>query len=1124
MWKARYITFCVAVISSLIVKPIMANTAECEPIIATLTSAEGIVEARTSNNTWHIAQTGDVFCPGHTLRTGNNSRAALELSNHTQVRLDAHTTLTVTGPREEQGFWAELINGVSHFISRVPRTLKVKTPYVNAGVEGTEFLVQSDDNQSTVIVYEGTVSARNDAGTVLLNSGMAATAKSGQAPIITSLAQPRDAVQWALYYPPVIQFNQNDFADMADNTWQSQVAKSIDAYQQGRLADAINALQQIKQDVQDPRFYTYRASLQLATGQVDKAQTNLLQQALTTQPNNGDALALQSIIAVVQNDKERALALANKAVGATPDNASAQLTLSYALQAHFELEQARTTLEQTVANAPDNALVWSRLAELHLMFRELDLALAAAKKAVELNPSIARTQTVLGYAELIRTDTSTAQQSFAKAIVLDQGAPLPRLGLGLARIREGDLEQGRREIEIATVLDPSNALIRSYLGKAYYEERRSDDASEQFVMAKELDPNDPTPFLYDAILKQSMNRPVEALQDIQRSIELNNNRAVYRSRFLLDSDDAARSASLGRIYQDLGFEKRALLEAWRSVNIDPANHSAHRLLADTYASLPRHEIARVSELLQAQLMQPINNTPIQPQLAESELGILSGAGPSELSYSEFNPLFSRDKLSAQLNAVFGGNNTRGNDLVLTGMRKNMLFSLGQFYYESDGIKENNDQKRNIYNAFAQIALNDKTSLQWEYRYNDSDLGDLKLHFNPDNFSDMLRIDEEKRTRRMGIHYHATSKSRILGSYIQQDRNHTQHDSDTNSIVRDDGWIAEFQYQYYERQFSTIAGVGHFDGESDRDISLNLDPISCMFLTCEFSESKPVKHSNAYLYFNGAGISNLDWTLGMSANWIENIFLDERHFNPKLGMIWTPQSATTIRLAAFRVLGRDTVGDQTLEPTQIAGFNQFFDDHNSTDSKRYGIGIDQQLTANFQAGLELSGRDLNIPIAASNTINSVERDEVLGRAYMYWLPHDKLALTIEYQYEQTETAEELVFSDDILDIKTHRLPLTLSVFNENGFSFSSTASFISQEIVFFDAGTGFAPPINLKTFGDDQFWVVDAEFSYKLPSRLGAISVRIKNLFDENFHFQDTDTANPTVAKERLILGQLTIAF
>ena len=58
--------------------------------------------------------------------------------------------------------------------------------------------------------------------------------------------------------------------------------------------------------------------------------------------------------------------------------------------------------------------------------------------------------------------------------------------------------------------------------------------AEQFAIAKELDPNDPTPWFYDAIRLQTENRPVEALRNIERSIELNDNRAVYRSRLLLD--------------------------------------------------------------------------------------------------------------------------------------------------------------------------------------------------------------------------------------------------------------------------------------------------------------------------------------------------------------------------------------------------------------------------------------------------------------------------------------------------------------------------------------------------------------------------------------------------------------
>ena len=219
--------------------------------------------------------------------------------------------------------------------------------------------------------------------------------------------------------------------------------------------------------------------------------------------------------------------------------------------------------------------------------------------------------------------TREAKEAFQRAIELDQGDPVPRLGLGLAMIREGDLSEGRREIEVAASLDPGNAVVRSYLGKAYFEEKRPGLDTREYTLAKEVDPLDPTPWFYDAIAKQTTNQPVEALESLQEAIELNDNRAVYRSRLLLDADLAARSASLGRVYSDLGFQDVALVEGWKSVNTDPTNFSAHRFLADSYAALPRHEVARVSELFQSQMLQPLNMTPIQPRLAESNLFLIS---------------------------------------------------------------------------------------------------------------------------------------------------------------------------------------------------------------------------------------------------------------------------------------------------------------------------------------------------------------------------------------------------------------------------------------------------------------------------------------------------------------------
>ena len=169
--------------------------------------------------------------------------------------------------------------------------------------------------------------------------------------------------------------------------------------------------------------------------------------------------------------------------------------------------------------------------------------------------------------------------------------------------------RGGGDIEIAVGLDPDNALLRSYLGKAYFEERTTNPltifeelvknfpnqentlAAEQFAIAKRLDPNDPTPWLYNAIRLQSENRPVEALRDIEKSIELNDNRAVYRSRELLDQDQAARGTSLARIYNDLGFEQLGINEATKSLSLRPGQRRGApvplRRLRDPAASRDR---------------------------------------------------------------------------------------------------------------------------------------------------------------------------------------------------------------------------------------------------------------------------------------------------------------------------------------------------------------------------------------------------------------------------------------------------------------------------------------------------------------------------------------------------------
>jgi tetratricopeptide (TPR) repeat protein len=1090
----------------------------CDPVLASATSVQGTLEVkRAHQQQWQPAGRDTQFCPGDAVRTGANSRSAILLAPETVIRLDQFSSLVFTKPETSATpTWLELLKGAAHFISRDPRSLKIITPLANAAITGTEFLVQVDADETAVIVYEGHVQVSNATGSVRVGASQRAVARAGQAPITEAVVHPRDAVQWTLYYPPVIS-----------------------------TTGPLNASLQ-------------QAAQALAVGRVDEAQDRLTR-LLAQDPNDSDALALQSIIALTQNDATQARELARRAVSARPASAAARIAMSYVQQAAFNLPGALESLQHAVRDNPDDALAWARLAELQLSTGHLGEGLNAAERASSLDPGLALTQTVRGYGYLTEIRIPQAIEAFDKAIESDQAAPLPRLGLGLAKIREGELAAGRQDIENAVALDPGNSLIRSYMGKAYYEEKRDRLAGTQYEMAKTLDPKDPTPWFYDAIRKQTENRPVEALHDMQTSIALNDNRAVYRSRLQLDQDLATRSASQARIYSDLGFEQLALVKGWQSVNTDPANFSAHRLLSDSYSALPRHEIARVSELLQSQLLQPINLTPVPPQLAEANTFILEGAGPSNPSYLEFNPLFTRNRLALQADGLVGGNSTRGEDVVQSGVYNNWSWSAGQFHYQSDGYRNNNDQDQNIYDLFVQGALSYRTSVQAEYRNRRIKNGDLVQRFDPGDYSPSQREKTTAETVRLGLHHEFTPRSEIIASFISLrdwdenlDTSVTQtlppipglppltSNTDLKLKQHQDGYTTEIQHLYHGSWFRLVSGAGYFTGHSKLPTTADLTFTPPIFpdSTVYSSRDQNKDHKNAYSYANipygdtlvvtaGASYDDLsmDQTSKNTANGTpqptRKYHIGLKKLNPKLGLTWQVRKTTTLRAAAFRTVTRSLSSSQTIEPTQVAGFNQFYDDPFGTRANLYGLAADQIFTPDLSGGVEYSWRNTKVPVIDWD--HKVKWDENTGRAYLYWTPSRRVATSAEYQYEDFKRDQAFTGEFQATRIQTQRVPLTASYFHPLGFFARLRTTYYDQQGKFNTNGAGFLT--NQPTDDEnDQFWLVDASVGYRLPKRYGFVSLGVSNLFDQNFRFVDTDPFNPRVYPERFFFGRLTLAF
>jgi tetratricopeptide (TPR) repeat protein len=1131
--------------------------ASCTPLVGELVSVEGQVEIRRSDATdWQKAQQGDALCQNDSVHVGDKSRAAIALINDTILRLDQSTTLNlveVTRDPEERSF-VDLVLGALQAFSRSPRTLGVNTPYLNATIEGTEYALRVQDKRSYLTVFEGRVAAANPQGKIQVGAGQTVLAEAGKAPTPDVLVQPRDSVQWALYYPPILAVAGGQQASGLDPSLADARALAERRDVQGALA----ALDRVPEQNRNAQYFAYRAALLLNVGQAADAKADV-DRALALEPN-GLAYALRSVINVAQNQKQDALADAERAVQADPKGTAPKIALSYAQQANFQLEAARDTLLTATAEQPEDALAWARLSELWLMLGDRDRAREAAARAAALAPNLARVQVVHGFADLAEFRTAEAKDSFTRAVALDPADPLPRLGRGLALIHEGALERGRREIEVAVGLDSGNALLRAYLGKAYFEEKRDPLDADQFSMAKELDPLDPTAYLYDAIRKQTENEPIAALRDLRASIERNDNRAVYRSRQLLDQDRAARGTSLARIYDDLGFQQQGVNEATQSLSLDPSNASAHRFLSDNYQGIRRREVSRVSELLQAQMLQDVNINPVQPSISETNLNIITRGGPTDAGFSEFTPLFESN--GVQFNATgFGGNNdTFGGEGVVSALYDGLSISGGAYHYETDGWRTNNDLNHDIQELYTQYAVTPDLNVQLEYRHRESDFGDLEFDFDPNDFLPNLKNDFNQDLARVGVRYSPTSNSDVLLSYIYTHRDGSIRDSSPSELFGpflpgeekldqplhdQDSNQAEAQYIFRADWFNVLAGFGYANVDGDEGIQLDFEADDPAFGSIPLIDVRTpfnVDDYRGYVYANINIPDPVTWTIGLNytdfseernvhdellgeENKISN---DVSRFNPKIGVQWNITPDVRIRAAYFETVKQALASNRTLEPTQVAGFNQLFDEANGTKSHRYGFGSDWQITPDLSIGGEVTWRDIKEPLidGTQNEFVKDHSEEQLHQAYLYWTPFDELAVRVGFAYDEYKKVSDdisvRVGNQDPIKVETYSVPVGLTYFHPSGFFAAANATFVDQNVDRLE---------EFENQGHDNFFVVDLGIGYRFPKRLGMASLQVQNLLDEGMDYQDDSfrefQEEPSVGPyfpDRTILGRVTLNF
>jgi hypothetical protein len=212
--------------------------------------------------------------------------------------------------------------------------------------------------------------------------------------------------------------------------------------------------------------------------------------------------------------------------------------------------------------------------------------------------------------------------------------------------------------------------------------------------------------------------------------------------------------------------------------------------------------------------------------------------------------------------------------------------------------------------------------------------------------------------------------------------------------------------------------------------------------------------------------------------------------------------------------------QTIEPTQVAGFNQLFDDPLGTKTRRWGVGIDQKFPNPFFAsdtlllGAEWSQRQLAVPLAVGDQSFQLGWKERFGRGYLSWLASERLAFNTEFDYEAINRPD-LPELDAFARIQLLRVPIELRYFDPNGVLGLVRTTIVREQGQFFNVTSGDVSP------GKGTFATADMGIGWRYPGRPFIATFEVQNLLDSHFHYQDPDPLNPRIFPRRTVLARIT---
>lgn len=1136
-----------------------------------IVEAAGVVElSPTPATTWVRTQTNQLLRPFDRLRTGPNSRVALLWSDHSVVPLGELTEIEILPPHArnaESGL--HLVKGVLSFFHRdKPGRIRVITAGTTAGIEGTEFVVEAASLNGTeraiLSVIDGQVAFGNDHATLVLTNGQQAIADLGQAPVLTAGFLAENILQWAFYYPAVL-----DLRDLPlTRSEQAALADSLAAYRAGDLLPALAAYPANRLDISAAEE-VYLAALLLAVGQIAKTESILDAPLPVGSRLRSIVSALRTLIASVKRQPNPSKD--------SPNLSTELLAASYYEQSRASgeasLRRALDLARQAAEQSPEFGFAWARVAELEFSFGHVREALEALNRSLALSPRNAQALALKGFLLAAQNKTRSAIELFDQALAVDPALGNAWLGRGLCRIRRGDRPGGREDLLIAAALEPQRALLRSYLGKAWSDSGDTAHAFHELALAKHLDPADPTPWLYSALLKQENNQVNEAVDDLESSLALNDNRRLYSSQQLLDEQRAVKGVNLATAYKRAGMDRVSRVEATKAVSDDYSSYSAHQFLSDSFNSFRdparfnlRFETVWFNELLLANLLSQAGDTPLS----------------QHASLHEYSNLFEQDGAHLGSQTEYRSDGQWQELASQSGRFGNTAWALDLDYQHNDGTRPNNELSRIEWYATIKQQLTLQDSLLLLTKYQDYHSGDNFQYYDPADARPYFRYDEQQSPIALLGYHHEWQPgvhTLFLGGRLQNDQSVSDRDVpqillrrnangdvvSAQSPLMDVEYHSEFEVftgelnQIFQRGQHTVVAGGRFQSGTFRTSDRLTLPANVSTNLIPFFNDPPASDSthdsferfSVYGYYTWEPWEGLLLTPGVAYDHI--IFPSNYRYppissgedsrarvNPKAALVWKLDEHLTLRGAYSQSLGGVSLDESVrLEPTQLAGFSQSFrsviseslvGSVSAPDYESAGAAIDLKASTRTYVGLQaeslrsdvhrevgIFNRDVTPPLnLPSSTSQFLDYEEQSFSATLNQLLSDEWAVGAGYRFTRSELRTrfpEIPVSVSPQADKTEQADLqqvNLYVrFNHpSGFFAHAESQYYHQQ------NQGYAVPRPVENLFQQNFFL-----GYRLRRERGELSVGVLNAFNEDYRL---NPLNPyfELPRERVFVVRL----